>query len=113
VDNVRYFRVHFADEKLAAAFEKLSSGTSEEKELFIFLRRAFDDITKNPFGCIRIQQRKWPKDYVKKYGVTNLWKYDLPNGWRLIYTVTETKIEIISLVLEWFSHKEYERRFNY
>ena len=107
------FKTHFVDEKLAATFEKLSFGTYEEKELFASLRKAFEDITKNPFSCIQIQQKKWPKDYVKKYGITNLWKCDLPRGWRLIYTITEDEIEIISIVLEWFSHKEYERKFNY
>lgn len=24
------------------------------------------------------------------YNITELWKYDLPKGWRLLYTVTES-----------------------
>ena len=40
-------------------------------------------------------------------------KCNLPDGWRLVYTLAGNEIEIISILLEWFSHKEYERRFGY
>ena len=51
---------------------------------------------------------------ITKNKVTNLWKYDLPDGWRVIYTTTTpNKVEIISVILEWFNHKEYDRRFSY
>jgi len=39
---------------------------------------------------------------------------NLPDTWRLIYALkSPTKIEIISVILEWMSHKDYERRFKY
>ncbi|MFT4309184.1 MAG: hypothetical protein ACMXYL_01710 [Candidatus Woesearchaeota archaeon] len=50
---------------------------------------------------------------IRNYRITNLWKYDLPSGWRLIYTIKTDEVMIISVILEWFSHKDYERRFNY
>jgi hypothetical protein len=50
---------------------------------------------------------------VKEYGITNLWKYDLPNAWRLIYTIKEDEVTILNVILEWFDHKEYGRRFKY
>ena len=53
------------------------------------------------------------KKYVLDYKIDNLWKYDLPNSWRLIYTIRLDEVEIISVVLEWFNHKEYDRRFGY
>lgn len=37
----------------------------------------------------------------KKYGVDNLWKYDLPKGWRLLYSVRGNEIIVISIILEW------------
>ena len=40
-------------------------------------------------------------------------EYDLPNGWRLIYTIESDDLKIMNIILEWFSHKDYERRFNY
>ena len=52
------------------------------------------------------------KEYLR-YKITNLWKYDLPKGWRLIYSIGREGVEILSIILEWMNHKNYERRFNY
>ena len=67
----------------------------------------------NPACGIKIQKKLWPKAYLEKYNVVNLWKYDLPNGWRLVYTIKEDEIMILNVILEWFDHKNYERRFGY
>jgi hypothetical protein len=55
----------------------------------------------------------WPKGYSTKHNINSLYKYDLPNGWRLIYTVKGSQLEILSIIIEWFDHKGYERRFKY
>ena len=47
------------------------------------------------------------------YEIDNLWKYDLPRGWRLMYSVARDEVIVISIILEWLPHKEYERRFGY
>ncbi len=49
----------------------------------------------------------------KKYRIRNLFKYDLPAGWRLLYSVKQEGIEVIAIILEWMRHKEYEKRFKY
>jgi hypothetical protein len=54
-------------------------------------------LKENPFCGIAIPKRLIPKIYKRKYGINNLWKYNLPGA----------------LILEWLSHKEYERRFKY
>jgi len=106
----RKINVVFATENLEKQFEKLNS----EEDLKKHLLRAISDLKQNPFCGRKLSQRLFPKEYIKKYNVTNLWKYDLPNGWRLIYTVLrESEVELVSVILEWFNHKEYERRFNY
>ncbi len=79
--------VVFADSRLKVAFDKLKKGRGEEKELYELINRAFDDLKEDPFVGTKIQTSLWPKEYVKKYEINNLWKYNLPNGWRLIYTV--------------------------
>jgi len=99
---------------LAAKLEKLFKSLPEEEDLKKYMLRAIEDIKENAFCGIRIPKRLFPIDYIKRYNVTNLWKYDLPDGWRLIYTViSPDKVEIVSVILEWFNHKNYERRFNY
>lgn len=103
----------FADENVKEAFYKLELGDSSEKELFRFIHQAMDNIEKNAFCGIQIPKKQIPKEYIKKYLTTNLWKYDLPNAWRLIYTIRAGKAIVVSVVLEWMTHKEYERKFGY
>lgn len=106
-------RVVFADKKLRKAFENLKDSKTEDKKVYEWLNRAFDDLADDAFCGIQIPKKQIPKDYIKKYEIDNLWKYNLPNAWRLIYSVAEDKIMVISIVIEWMDHKRYERRFGY
>ena len=106
-------KIQFADEKVKKAFFELENAKGDEKQLYEFLERAFNDIEENAFCGIQIPKKQIPKDYVKKYGIKNLWKYNLPNAWRLIYSIESNQILVLSIVLEWMDHKNYERKFNY
>jgi len=100
----------FADDKIEKEFYNLSDNDEIKK----FILRALRDIKENAFCGIHISSKLIPKEYIKKYKINNLWKYDLPDGWRLLYSITTpNKVEIISVIIEWMDHKEYERRFNY
>lgn len=107
---IKRSRVVFVSEKLERTFESLSPDETLKKHI----AKAIEELKENAFAGIRIPKRLFPHEYIVKYSVTNLWKYDLPDGWRLIYTiVSPNKVEVLSVILEWFSHKEYERRFGY
>lgn len=106
-------KVVFADNKVKSAFESLRDSTVEDKRLYEWLNRAFDDLANNAFCGIQIPKKLIPKEYVKKYDIYNLWKYNLPNAWRLLYSVAADNIVIISIIIEWLDHKNYERRFKY
>jgi len=102
--------VGFIDSKVKEEYEKAKA---EDPQLFKFLERATDDLKENPFCGIKVPKNLWPKEYVRKYSINNLWKYDLPNAWRLIYTISKDKVQILAIILEWFDHKDYEKRFGY
>ncbi|PIT84771.1 hypothetical protein COU37_01620 [Candidatus Micrarchaeota archaeon CG10_big_fil_rev_8_21_14_0_10_45_29] len=103
----------FVDQNVKDALQKLKTGTFEQKRLFDSLEEARDKLEKNPFVGVRVQKALWPKIYVKRYGINNLRKMDLPEGWRIVYTIKGNEIEIVAIILEWFSHKQYEKRFGY
>lgn len=109
----KQIHVAFITEKLKDLFERLKTGKFEDQQLYQFINRALDDLKQNSTCGIKIQKNLWPKEYVQQYDVTNLWKYDLPNAWRLIYTIETDEVKIVSIILEWFGHKEYEKRFRY
>ncbi len=100
--------VQFANERVKHAYEKLGDSTLKK-----FLERAFEDIKANPFCGIQVPKRQIPLEYIKKFRIHNAWKYNLPNSWRLIYSIRGGEIIILTIILEWMDHKEYERRFNY
>jgi hypothetical protein len=105
--------VTFGNKKIENEFESLKEGKYEDKQLYGFINRAIEDLKKSPTCGTKIEKRLWPKEYIRNFGVTNLWKYDLPNGWRVIYTIQTNEIMILNVILEWFDHKEYSRRFKY
>ncbi len=105
--------IKFADEKVQNSFEELKNSKTEDKRLYKWICRAFEDLEENGFSGTQIPKKLIPRLYFEKYGIDNLWKYDLPRGWRLIYSVANGEITILSIILEWMSHKDYERRFGY
>jgi len=105
--------IHFADEDVRKSFEALKGSTSEDKQLYEWLSRAFKDVQQNAFCGIQIPKKLIPSEYMKKYGIKNLWKYNMPNAWRLLYSIEANEIKIISIILEWMDHKAYERRMKY
>jgi len=103
-------KVVFISQELEDSFNELPSNDFLKKSII----RAIRDLNRNAFAGIHVPKRLIPREYIQKYGINNLWKYDLPKGWRLLYTVTsENEVELISAILDWFDHKEYERKFKY
>jgi hypothetical protein len=105
--------VYFADEQVQQTFLNLQSGRAEDKEIFNQLNTAFDMIAMDPFCGIQVPKRLIPRVYITKYGIENLWKYNFLKNWRLMYSVAGDGTQVVTLVIEWLSHKEYERRFRY
>jgi Txe/YoeB family toxin of Txe-Axe toxin-antitoxin module len=102
--------VVFASDELERTFYALSENDPIKKSL----KRAIQRLQENAFSGTQIPKRLIPQIYIRAYGIQNLWKFDLIQGWRLLYTVTASKeVRLITAILEWTNHKEYERRFNY
>ncbi len=62
-----------------------------------------------------INKKLIPEEYKNKYEITNLFRVELPNFWRMLYTLSdgESQIEIIAFVLDVLDHKEYNKKFGY
>lgn len=72
-------------------------------------------IRANPHYGNPISHDLIPKEYVQKYGVTNLFRVELPSFWRMLYTLTnnDTKAEIIAFILDITSHPAYDKKMKY
>ena len=105
--------IRFADEELKKAFYSLEKGDKDTQQMFRIMNQAIDNIEQNAFCGVQVPKKLIPKDYIIKYQIRNLWKYDLPRGWRLLYSVARDEIVVVSLILDWMDHKQYERKFKY
>lgn len=105
--------VSFISKKLKNEYISLKESKFEDKQLYDSISNAIDNLKSNPMSGTKIPKKLWPKKYIQEYEITNLYKLDLPNAWRLIYTIQTDEVRIVNIILEWFDHKNYEKRFKY
>ena len=86
-----------------------------ERSILNSINKKKELIKANPHYGDPISKVLIPKEYVAKYGIKNLFRVELSNYWRMLYTLTndETEIEIIAFVLDLIGHKEYDKKFGY
>lgn len=107
---IKASKVVFISDDLEKSFNELPEDDFLKKSI----KQAILNLRENAFYGIHVPKRLIPRGYIQKWGIKNLWKYDLPRGWRLMYTVTaDNEVDLISAILEWCNHKDYERRFKY
>lgn len=102
--------VTFAESSLEKAFLSLAENSPLKKSI----RKVIDKLKQNIFAGENIPKDRIPKEYTQKYKINNLWWFPLANEWRLVYSIVNpTDIEILAVIIEYFDHKNYERRFGY
>jgi hypothetical protein len=95
--------------------EEISKGIkkSDHQILFKSIKQKIELLKLNPEYGTHVGKEKIPKEYVNNYDVNNIWKVDLPSGWRMIYTIKGSEVEIVALVLDIIDHKVYDKKFGY
>jgi len=102
--------VIFADEKIENSFNNLPDNDIIKKAI----NRTIENLKENIFCGKNISKKLIPKEYIQKYEIENLWRYPLPNGWRLVYSViTPSNNKLLAMIIEYFSHPDYEKKGNY
>lgn len=112
--NVRVIFSPEAEEVYNNLNEK-APNSKQERIIFNAINKKIELIKSNIHYGEPIPKNLIPKEYKVKYNVANLFWVGLPNFWRMIYTLTdgETKIEIISFILDVLDHKQYNKKFGY
>ncbi len=100
-------------EEYAELKKRADSGHGEAKYLLAIIDKAIAKLKRDREAGKRIPKRLIPREYVVKYGVTNLWKLNLDRYWRMIYTIVGDQIRLVSIVIEVLDHKKYDRKFGY
>ena len=90
-------------------FESLSDTDPLKKEI----RSSFPLLKNDCTIGDKIKHNLWPQIYIQNYQITNLWRYPLNSGWRLLYHVVGEPDGLTVYILEALPHDEYEKRFHY
>ena len=95
--------------------EQRSNGITSSKDITLLnaINRVFDVIANNPFYGENAKKDLIPEEYRRKYDADNLFIVDLPDYWRMIYTLESDEIEIIAFVLDIIDHDEYNNKFKF
>jgi len=88
-------------------------GDGEADYLLRLIEKGIARLVENYECGQKIQKNMWPKYYVGKYGINNLWRLRLDDYWRMIYTIIGEQVRIVAVILEVLNHKEYDKRFGY
>ena len=84
----------------------------EAKAILESFNRVRDVLKENPQFGDPISKDLIPKEF-KKEGIQNLYRVELSNYWRALYTIEGTKVEIFLFVLSIVDHKKYNKLFGY
>lgn len=86
-----------------------------ERTVLNSFKKKVELIKANPHYGEPISKKLIPAKYIERYGVTNLFWVELPNFWRMLYTLTsgDSVVEIVAFVVEICDHKQYDKIFGY
>lgn len=94
--------------------EKLKGVESSfHQTLLRSILRVRDLLKQNPFVGDQVPKRQNPGKYAKLYDAENVWRIELADRWRLIYTITGNRVEIVTFIMDIFNHKDYDKVFGY
>ena len=103
-------KVVFINYELKRIFEELDEDDPIKKGL----KKAISSLKDDAFTGRRVKNNLVPKEITKKYQITNLWVYNLPSYWRMLYTLSpDEELKIVAILLDWMNHKDYERLFKF
>lgn len=93
-----------------ASKERKGLTEAQDRKLLWWKDRLLEDVT----AADHIPKSKIPDSLRDKYRIDNLWRIELPEGWRALYTIISRPSEETTVsILRILSHKEYDRLLGY
>jgi len=110
-------KIKFSNEaqEMLKFLKKESINSKKERMILTSISQKIEFIKLNEYYGDQIRKNLIPEFYRKKYFASNLFLVELPQFWRMLYTITDDKeeIEIIAFIIDVLDHKEYNKKFKY
>ena len=105
------YELRWVDEQARDRFLSLKNSTKEDQKLYSSIERIFEKLKYDPFRGESIKKNRIPREY-KHF--SNLFKMNINQYWRLLYTVKSLdRSNTLVIVLDFLPHNEYDRLFGY
>ena len=108
----REVRVILKGQAIDSYLDLKKRDAKEARAILSSFERIKEILKQNPQFGDPIAKKLIPRAYVND-GITNLYRVELSNFWRMIYTLTGNEIEVIAFVLNIFDHQSYDQLFGY
>ncbi len=88
---------------------KNGKNSTDEMQLLNSIKQKIEFIKANPFYGDNIKKNRIPKEY----NVQNLWRVELSQFWRMLYSIKGDQIEVICFIVDILDHPTYDNKFGY
>jgi len=99
-------------EKEVEEEQKEGVKNSDNQRLLKSINKAIDRLKVNAQAGDHVP-KKTAQKALRYYEVESIWRLELVNYWRLIYTITADEVDIIAFVLDCVDHPTYNKIFGY
>lgn len=84
----------------------------QSRSILRSIERVKEILKENPQVGDPISKNIIPKKFLKM-GIKNVYRLELSNYWRMLYTIEGDRVEIFIFILSIDSHKDYNKLFGY
>ena len=105
-------RVQLKGQAKEAYLELQKRNDKEAQTLLRSINRVIEILKENPQYGDPIRKQLIPEK-LAAMRIQNLYRAELSNYWRTLYTLEGTQVEIFCFVLNIVDHKEYDKMFGY
>jgi hypothetical protein len=92
---------------------KSISNNKERKTLLNGIERKIEQLKEDVHCGQQVITRLIPNDYLREYRLENLYRIELPNFWRMLYTIAELDDGNVVFIIDILDHKRYSKKFGY
>ncbi len=105
-------RVLLKDQAKEAFSELENKNNKESQSLLRSINRVVELLKENPQSGNPLAKNLIPENFIKE-GVHNLYRAELSNFWRMLYTLEGNENEIFVFILNIVDHPTYNKIFGY
>jgi len=105
-------RVFLKGQAQESFMELKKRGGKESQQIIASVERIISILKENPQYGDPIKKELIPNEF-RSIGIKNLYRAELSNYWRMLYTIEGSRVDILVFILNIADHPSYNKIFGY